>query len=155
MGRGIDTLPVMADQTESSIIIEAAPAEVMAVVADLKNYPSWASAIKRVDIEETDKSGRPLRVTISIDAGAMRDTVSLVYDWSGSPDVVSWSLEDAKMLTAMDGAYEVREHPEGSKVSYRLTVDLSMPMLSMIKRKAEKDVVDSALKQLKKFVEEQ
>ncbi len=155
MGRGIDTLPVMADQTESSIIIEAAPAEVMAVVADLKNYPSWASAIKRVDIEETDKSGRPLRVTISIDAGAMRDTVSLVYDWSGSPDVVSWSLEDAKMLTAMDGAYEVREHPEGSEVSYRLTVDLSMPMLSMIKRKAEKDVVDSALKQLKKFVEEQ
>jgi len=155
LGRGIDTLPVMADQTESSIIIEAAPAEVMAVVADLKNYPSWASAIKRVDIEETDKSGRPLRVTISIDAGAMRDTVSLVYDWSGSPDVVSWSLEDAKMLTAMDGAYEVREHPEGSEVSYRLTVDLSMPMLSMIKRKAEKDVVDSALKQLKKFVEEQ
>lgn len=155
MGRGIDTLPVMADQTESSIIIEASPAEVMAVVADLKNYPSWASAIKRVDIEESDKSGRPLRVTISIDAGAMRDTVSLVYDWSGSPDMVSWSLEDAKMLTAMDGAYEVREHPEGSEVSYRLTVDLSMPMLSMIKRKAEKDVVDSALKQLKKYVEEQ
>ncbi|MCX6452338.1 MAG: SRPBCC family protein [Actinobacteria bacterium] len=145
----------MADQTESSIIIEATPAEVMAVVADLKNYPSWASAIKRVDIDETDESGRPLRVTISIDAGAMRDTVSLVYDWSGSPDVVSWSLEDAKMLTAMDGAYEVRKHPEGSEVSYRLTVDLSMPMLSMIKRKAEKDVVDSALKQLKKFVEEQ
>ena len=155
MGRGIGTLPSMADQTESSIIIEATPAEVMAVVADLKNYPSWASAIKRVDIDETDKSGRPLRVTISIDAGAMRDTVSLVYDWSGSPDVVSWSLEDAKMLTAMDGAYEVREHPEGSEVSYRLTVDLSMPMLSMIKRKAEKDVVDSALKQLKKYVEEQ
>ncbi|MEI7549931.1 MAG: SRPBCC family protein [Actinomycetes bacterium] len=145
----------MADQTESSIIIEASPAEVMAVVADLKNYPSWASAIKRVEIDERDESGRPLRVTISIDAGAMRDTVSLVYDWSGSPDVVSWSLEDAKMLTAMDGAYEVREHPEGSEVSYRLTVDLSMPMLSMIKRKAEKDVVDSALKQLKKFVEEQ
>ena len=145
----------MADQTESSIIIEATPAEVMAVVADLKNYPSWASAIKRVEIDETDKSGRPLRVTISIDAGAMRDTVSLLYDWSGSPDVVSWSLEDAKMLTAMDGAYEVREHPAGSEVSYRLTVDLSMPMLSMIKRKAEKDVVDSALKQLKKFVEEQ
>ncbi|MEI6249619.1 MAG: SRPBCC family protein [Actinomycetes bacterium] len=145
----------MADQTESSIIIEAAPAEVMAVVADLKNYPSWASAIKRVEIDESDKSGRPLRVTLSIDAGAMRDTVTLLYDWSGSPDVVSWSLEDAKMLTAMDGAYEVREHEDGSEVSYRLTVDLSMPMLSMIKRKAEKDVVDSALKQLKKFVEEQ
>ena len=47
-----------------------------------------------------------------------------------------------------------RSHEDGCEVSYRLTVDLAMPMLSMIKRKAEKDVVDAALKQLKKRVEE-
>jgi hypothetical protein len=67
---------------------------------------------------------------------------------------VSWNLEEAKMLTEMDGAYTVVEHEDGCEVSYRLTVDLAMPMLSMIKRKAEKDVVDAALKQLKKRVEE-
>ena len=103
---------------------------------------------------ERDSQGRPLQVTLNIDAGAMRDTVTLNYDWSESPKTVSWNLEEAKMLTEMDGAYTVVEHEDGCEVSYRLTVDLAMPMLSMIKRKAEKDVVDAALKQLKKRVEE-
>ena len=144
----------MTDQTESSIIIEASPEEVMEVVADLEKYPEWAGSIKKVEVLERDAQGRPLQVTINIDAGAMRDTVTLNYDWSESPKVVSWSLEEAKMLTEMDGQYTVDEHEDGCEVSYRLTVDLAMPMLSMIKRKAEKDVVDAALKQLKKRVEE-
>ena len=144
----------MTDQTESSIIIEASPEEVMGVVADLEKYPEWAGSIKRVEVLERDSQGRPLQVTLNIDAGAMRDTVTLNYDWSESPKTVSWNLEDAKMLTEMDGAYTVVEHEDGCEVSYRLTVDLAMPMLSMIKRKAEKDVVDAALKQLKKRVEE-
>ena len=144
----------MTDQTESSIIIEASPEEVMGVVADLEKYPEWAGSIKKVEVLERDSQGRPLQVTLNIDAGAMRDTVTLNYDWSESPKAVSWNLEEAKMLTEMDGAYTVEEHEDGCEVSYRLTVDLAMPMLSMIKRKAEKDVVDAALKQLKKRVEE-
>ena len=67
----------MTDQTESSIIIEASPEEVMEVVADLEKYPEWAGSIKKVEVLERDAQGRPLQVTINIDAGAMRDTVTL------------------------------------------------------------------------------
>ena len=144
----------MTDQTESSIIIEASPEEVMGVVADLEKYPEWAGSIKKVEVLERDSQGRPLQVTLNIDAGAMRDTVTLNYDWSESPRTVSWNLEEAKMLTEMDGAYTVVEHEDGCEVAYRLTVDLAVPVLGMMKRKAEKDVVDAALKQLKKRVEE-
>ena len=144
----------MTDQTESSIIIEASPEEVMGVVADLEKYPEWAGSIKKVEVLERDSKGRPLQVTLNIDAGAMRDTVTLNYDWSESPKTVSWNLEEAKMLTEMDGAYTVVEHEDGCEVAYRLTVDLAVPVLGMMKRKAEKDVVDAALKQLKKRVEE-
>jgi hypothetical protein len=38
-------------------------------------------------------------------------------------------------------------------VTYELTVDLIVPMIGMIKRKAEKVIVDTALKGLKKRVE--
>ena len=34
-----------------------------------------------------------------------------------------------------------------------MTVDLAIPMLGMLKRKAEKMVMDTALKELKKHVE--
>jgi hypothetical protein len=38
-------------------------------------------------------------------------------------------------------------------VHYRLAVDVKIPMIGMIKRKAEKVIVDTALKGLKKRVE--
>jgi hypothetical protein len=45
--------------------------------------------------------------------------------------------------------------PKGpaTEVTYALAVDLVMPMLGMLKRKAEKVIMDTALKELKKRVE--
>jgi hypothetical protein len=40
-----------------------------------------------------------------------------------------------------------------TEVTYSITIDLSIPMLGMIKRKAEKVILDTALKELKKRVE--
>jgi hypothetical protein len=58
------------------------------------------------------------------------------------------------MLTAMDGAYELTDNHDGTTtVNYRLAVDIKIPMIGMIKRKAEKVIVDTALKGLKKRVE--
>jgi ribosome-associated toxin RatA of RatAB toxin-antitoxin module len=145
----------MSDSTQSSIIIEASADEVTAVVTDLESYPEWAGAIKSVEIEERDSQGRPSHVILDFDAGAMKDRLTVEYDWSQSPAVVRWSLIEANLLKAMDGAYIIRAiSQDETEVTYELTVDLSMPMLGMLKRKAEKAVVDVALKDLKKRVEE-
>ena len=52
----------MADRTESSIVVNAAPAEVMAVIADLPSYPEWSDGVKSVEVtseyEEDRKSTR-------------------------------------------------------------------------------------------------
>ena len=46
-----------------------------------------------------------------------------------------------------------RKGPDGStEVTYRLALDLSMPMIGMIKRKGEKILIDTALKGLKQRV---
>ena len=42
---------------------------------------------------------------------------------------------------------------EATTVLYRLAVDVKIPMLGMIKRKAEKIIVDTALQGLKERVE--
>jgi hypothetical protein len=58
------------------------------------------------------------------------------------------------MLKAMDGAYELDARSDGStEVTYRLAVDISIPMIGMLKRKAEKVIIDTALKGLKRRVE--
>jgi hypothetical protein len=68
--------------------------------------------------------------------------------------VVSWSLVEATVLKAMNGSYTLAgEGAEGTTVTYRLAVDVKIPMLGMLKRKAEKVIIDTALKELKKRVE--
>ena len=54
----------------------------------------------------------------------------------------------------LDGSYVLRAQGAGStEVTYRLAAELGIPMIGMLKRKAEKVIIDTALKGLKKRVE--
>ena len=142
----------MADQASSSITISAAPSEVMAVIADLAAYPEWAGYIKSADVLSADANGRPERATFVLDAGVIKDTYTLGYTWEGD-SVCSWTLVKGTALKKQDGSYTLEADGAATKVTYRLTVDLAIPMLGMFKRKAEKVIMDTALKELKKRVE--
>ena len=142
----------MAEQTESSIDIDAPAATIMDVIADLPAYPEWSDGITEVTVlEEVD--GRPLRARFHLESGPIRDTYDLLYDWDGDSRV-SWQLVTGDMLTEMDGTYLLDEHGETTTVHYRLAVDVRIPMIGMIKRKAERIIVDTALKGLKRRVAE-
>ena len=143
----------MAEQTTSSIVIAADPASIMAVIADFDSYPAWAQGVKSADVVEGGSDGRADKVHFELDASPIKDSYTLSYDWKGD-EAVTWTLVEGKMLKAMDGAYELAEQGTGStEVTYRLAVDISIPMIGMLKRKAEKVIIDTALKGLKKRVE--
>jgi ribosome-associated toxin RatA of RatAB toxin-antitoxin module len=142
----------MAEQTTSSIVIDADPAAIMAVISDFDAYPVWAQGVKQADVVEQGGDGRPERVFFELDASPIKDSYTLAYDWHGD-DSVTWTLVEGKMLKAMDGAYELAPRGDATEVTYRLAVDISIPMIGMLKRKAEKVIIDTALKGLKKRVE--
>ena len=143
----------MAEQTTSSIVVSADPAAVMAVIADFESYPVWAQGVKKAEPVQGGATGRPDQVFFELDASPIKDAYTLAYDWSGD-ESVTWSLVEGKMLKAMDGAYVLEDRGDGStEVTYRLKVDISIPMIGMLKRKAEKVIIDTALKGLKKRVE--
>jgi ribosome-associated toxin RatA of RatAB toxin-antitoxin module len=144
----------MADQTTSSILISAEPAAVMSVIADFDAYPEWAKGVKSADVLSTDGDGRAQEVAFVLDAAPIRDEYTLSYDWDGDSKV-TWSLVKAKMLKSMEGAYILQPKGDQTEVVYQLAVDLSIPMIGMLKRKGEKVVIDTALKGLKKRVESQ
>jgi ribosome-associated toxin RatA of RatAB toxin-antitoxin module len=144
----------MAEQTESSIVITAAPSAIMDVIADLPSYPEWSDGITSVQVLSLfEDDDRPADARFQLSSGAIKDTYELEYDWDGDRSV-SWTLTKGDMLTAMDGVYALTDNGDGSTtVNYRLAVDVKIPMIGMIKRKAEKVIVDTALKGLKKRVE--
>ncbi|MDQ8701459.1 SRPBCC family protein [Streptomyces sp. LHD-70] len=142
----------MAEHTSSSIQIEAAPADVMGVIADFARYPDWTGEVKEADVLASDGQGRAEQVRLVMDAGAIKDDQVLAYTWTGDSEV-SWTLVKSQMLRSLDGSYALAPKGKGTEVTYKLTVDVKIPMLGMIKRKAEKVIIDRALAGLKKRVE--
>jgi ribosome-associated toxin RatA of RatAB toxin-antitoxin module len=142
----------MADQSTQSIVIDAPPADVMAVIADFPSYPQWVAAAKTVEILETGPDGRARQVHFVLDAGAVKDDYVLDYTWDGDRSV-AWTLVKGQMQKRQEGSYTLAERDGATEVTYAITIDLSIPMLGMIKRKAEKVILDTALKELKKRVE--
>jgi uncharacterized membrane protein len=142
----------MADQSTQSITVEAPAAEVMAVIADFPAYPQWVAAAKKVEVLEEGPEGRAKQVHFVLDAGAVKDDYVLDYTWDGDRKV-SWNLVKGQMQKRQEGSYTLEESDGRTEVTYRITIDLSIPMLGMIKRKAEKVILDTALKELKKRVE--
>lgn len=146
----------MPDRTESSIVIAAPPATVLDVIADFEAYPEWAQEVKRVSVLSEEGDGWADAVEFTLDAGVIKDTYTLRYEWDFDEDAVgalTWSLVKASILRVMDGSYTLESDGSDTLVTYQLTVDLTIPMLGMLKRKAEKSIVDTALKNLKKRVE--
>jgi carbon monoxide dehydrogenase subunit G len=142
----------MADQASSSLTVNADKASVMAVIADFESYPEWASMIRTVTVDETGADGRGTQVSFVLDAGVLKDEYTLAYDWHGD-DRVDWHLVKGKALKSQEGSYVLEDAGGATLVTYRLAVDLTIPMLGMFKRKAEKVIIDTALKGLKKRVE--
>jgi ribosome-associated toxin RatA of RatAB toxin-antitoxin module len=142
----------MADQSTQSIVIDARPAAVMAVIADFDNYPKWAGSVKRAHVLELGPDGRARRVAFSLDAGLVRDEYELEYTWTADR-LVAWTLTKGEMMRSQDGTYALEPQGESTNVTYSLTVDLAIPMLGLLKRKAERIVMDQALRELKKRVE--
>ncbi|HWB66535.1 MAG TPA: SRPBCC family protein [Mycobacteriales bacterium] len=143
----------MVDRASSSIVINADQPAVMAVIADFEHYPEWSTAIKQVTIDETGADGRGTQATFTLDAGVLKDTYTLAYTWGGD-DRVDWRLVKGRAMKSQEGTYELRPANGGTEVTYHLAVELAVPMLGMFKRKAEKMIMDTALKGLKKRVEE-
>ncbi len=143
----------MVEESTQSITIDADPTEIMAVIADFANYPAWAASVKGAEVLESAADGRASRVAFQLDAGIIRDQYELIYVWSGD-ERVEWDLTSGQMMKAQHGSYTLRQVGPGcTRVTYHLSVELIIPMLGLLKRKAERVVMDIALKELKKRVE--
>jgi ribosome-associated toxin RatA of RatAB toxin-antitoxin module len=142
----------MADQSSKAITIDAPPEAIMAVVADFDSYPAWTGSVKKAQVLESSSDGRARRVAFTLDAGVVKDDYELDYVWDDDR-AVHWSLVRGHMQKSQTGSYTLTPLGGATQVTYTLAVDLAIPMLGTLKRKAEKVIMDTALRELKKRVE--
>lgn len=144
----------MSEYSSGTVIVDAPLADVAALLSDVAGYPQWLSSIKKAEVTQSDDQGRAIKANVSVDAGVMKDRATLEYDWSAAPAEIAFSLDEADLMTTMDGKYILKSiDSDSTEVTYQLGVELSMPVPRMMIAKTEKATIDSALAELKSHFE--
>lgn len=145
----------MADSSTQSIIIGASPDQVATVICDFPRYPEWTEAVRRAEVVEEYEDGYASQVRFTLDAGVLADEYVLAYEYAEDISRIEWHLvAPSRMQRSQRGSYDLVGNPDGTTtVTYSLEVEMSVAMLGMFRRKAEKMIMDAALKQLKRRVE--
>ncbi|HSL27377.1 MAG TPA: SRPBCC family protein [Acidimicrobiia bacterium] len=144
----------MAEGTVETIEIKASPAEVFSVAADLESYPQWATGVRQVEILEKDAKGRAHRARFVIDGMIKEITYTLIYSYD-EPNEMVWEAEPGPDLKELEGSYVFREVGEGrTEVVYGLKVEPAFTIPGFLRKQAEKQLVGTALRGLRKRVEQ-
>ena len=140
--------------TVQTIEVSASPRQVFDAALNLEAYPEWITACKSAEIFEEDENGRPLRAGFVFHILIKEISVTLRYSYE-MDDGFSWTAEPGPDLNALDGSYEFREIDEGNtEVLYALRVEPAFTIPGFLRRQAEKELVQSALRGLKKRAEQ-
>lgn len=126
----------------------------MAAIADFAAYPTWAASVKRCEVVAQGPDGRAERVRFLVENGPVKDDYELAYRWLGDA-AVEWSLVRGQMQKSQHGSYRLLESAGGTEATYTLAIEPAIPMLGLLKRKVQKVILDTALKELKRHVEAQ
>ena len=142
------------EQATEQTTISASPDRCFDIALDFDRYTEWAGDIKQVTVLERDDHGRGTKVAFR--AGALGQSISytLAYNYNAAPGVLSWVQVEGDITRQLDGSYIFDADGFGNtRMTYNLIVELKVPLLGFIKRRAEHRILHTALRDLKARVE--
>jgi uncharacterized membrane protein len=143
----------VAEEAHERIHVDASPERCFELATDYEQYPTWAKDVKSATVLERDDEDRGKKVEYRAAALGRSVRYVLEYDYSEAPAAFSWKFVEGDMLRRLDGRYGFEADADGTRVSYDLAVDVSIPMPGLIKRRAAGLIMGNALKELRKAVE--
>jgi len=142
----------MAEGTYSTLEIDASPEDLYDVAADVAAYPEWASGVKEVEVLDLDGEGRVDRARFVLE-GFVKEIEYVLKYTHERPSSLSWVAEESADLRMLEGSYLFTPADEGAtEVVYSLRVEPNFILPGFIKRQAEKQIVTTALRGLRKRV---
>ncbi|MEN8113649.1 MAG: SRPBCC family protein [Actinomycetota bacterium] len=133
----------------------AAPQQfVYEIALDVETYPDWAGGVKAVTVTEEDEYGRPAVADFTVDAMIKELSYTLDYDYSHDGGF-AWAARPNVDLTLLEGSYTFNViDDDNTEVVYALRVEPNFKVPGFLRRQAEKQIVGTALRGLKKRAEE-
>lgn len=144
----------MPEGTFSTLEIDAAADDLYAVAADIESYPDWATGVKEAEVVSTDAEGRVETARFVLE-GFVKEIEYVLEYTHDQPNRLSWVMIESSDLKMLEGSYDFGPADDGAtEVVYTLTVETNFTIPGFIKRQAEKQIVTTALRGLRKRVVE-
>jgi uncharacterized membrane protein len=132
----------------------AAPQQLVYEIAlDIESYPEWAGGVKSVNILEEDDYERPTVADFTVDAMVKEISYTLDYDYAVE-NGFAWTARPNDDLVLLEGSYTFNVVDDITEVVYALRVEPNFKVPGFLRRQAEKQIVGTALRGLKKRAEE-
>lgn len=142
----------MTEGTFSQLEIDASPEALYDVVADVGSYPEWATGVKEAEVIETDPEGRVRRARFVVEGFVKEIAYTLLYTHD-RPRSLTWGSEDSDDIEMLEGSYVFNPQEDGStEVVYSLKVIPNFTIPGFLRRQAEKQIVTTALRGLRRRV---
>jgi uncharacterized membrane protein len=142
----------MTEGTFQTLEIDAPAEALYDVAADIASYPEWATGVKEVEVLESTPEGRVERARFVLEVFVKEIEYVLRYTHD-RPNVLSWvAEEDSEDVRMLEGSYTFNAVDGATEVIYALTVDPNFTIPGFLRRQAEKQIVTTALRGLRKRV---
>ena len=145
----------MSQRATESIMVNASPETIYAVVTDFEHYADWVSDLKRIEVVTRDDQGRALEVEFRAAAFGRSTTYTLHYDYARAPSELNWRQIQGDLTETLNGRYLFEAIGDETKVTYDLEVELLVPIPTFIKSRAAYRIQTQALRELKAQAEQQ
>ena len=140
----------MAASDSREVLIEATPEEILDVIADVQNAPTWSPQYQSAEVLDTDDNGRPKRVKMKVKAAGLTDEMEVEYTFTDSS--AGWTLVSSSQLRKQDATYTLTPAGEKTKVRFDLSVDPSIPIPGFLLKRTLKGAMETATDGLRKQV---
>jgi hypothetical protein len=137
----------MAINETREIVIEATPAEILDVIADLESLTDWSEPHRSSEVLERNKDGRPTKAKMKVKAAGITDEQVVAYTWSGNK--VSWTLVSSGQQRSQDASYTLTPDGDKTKFKFQISVDPVVPLPGFVLKRAVKGTIDTGTKGLR------
>ncbi|MBI3213297.1 MAG: SRPBCC family protein [Mycobacterium sp.] len=140
----------MATSDSREVVIEATPAEILDVIADVESTPTWSPQYQKAEILASYPDGRPKQVKMTVKAAGLTDEQVIEYTWADTS--VTWTLVSSGQLKAQDAGYTLTPDGDKTRVKFDMLIDLSIPMPGFLLKRTLKGGMETATDGLRKQV---
>jgi uncharacterized membrane protein len=137
---------------EQQIVVDGTPQQCFDALLEYESFPEWQRAVKSVEVESRDRSGRGKDVAFEIDAKVKTIHYRLRYSYE-PPHRIAWDYLDGDVKD-VDGELVLEDRGDGTTLAtYSLALDPGVWMPGPLQKVLNDQVMKGSVEDLKRRVE--